>query len=278
MGCSSSRSDQLSIDTTTGKSTLGVTDVKPVAKKSWFGRNKEPEASTDAPLTVDTAQPSQPEENIPAVALTLVTGTTNKYTCSDGSEYEGDIKDGLRHGFGKYTHSGDIYEGEWWNGCPHGKGKYTFHNNESYEGDYTNGKRNGKGVYTYKDGTTYDGDYKNGVQEGKGVIKYKLSGHVYEGDFRDNMLDGQGKMMYSDGRVYSGELRRGKLHGLGVMKAANGSIIFQGQWEEGCSIPNTVVAGTPGDMSSATQAKGSASQTPQSEKKEDIFEIFYCKF
>ena len=283
MGSCGSRPEPLSIDTSTGESRIGVTNVQPVEKKSWFGRNKRAKPSTETPLEADAAQSLQPEENIPVVTLTLVPDTTNKYTCSDGSEYEGDVKNGLRSGYGVYTHSGDTYVGEWWNGCPHGKGKYTFQNNECYEGDYVNGQRHGKGVYTYKDGTVYDGDYVNGVQEGKGIIKYKLNGHVYEGDFKNNMLDGQGVMKYSDSRVYSGQLRQGLFHGLGVMKAADGSTIFQGQWEEGCSVPNAAAVGTAGATGSAgatntIQTKGAAGQTPQNERKEDIFEMFYCKF
>lgn len=280
MGCSGSKAEPLSIDTSTGQSTLGAGNGngsnKP-AKKSWFGRGKQTDnASADTTLTTDMSTPLQ-AENIPAVTLTLVAETSNKYLCSDGSEYEGDVKDGQRDGYGTYTHSGDAYVGEWKNGCPHGKGKYTFHNCESYEGDYVNGQRFGRGIYTYKDGTIYEGDYANGVQEGKGVIRYKVSGHVYEGDFRNNMLCGQGVMKYSDGRVYSGELRQGVFHGLGVMKAADGSIIFQGQWKDGCSVQNAT-AGIPGASTTTLQAKGTAGQTPQTEKKEDIFEMFYCKF
>ena len=35
------------------------------------------------------------------------------YKCPDGSTYEGEVKDGLRHGFGKYMVDDATYEGEW---------------------------------------------------------------------------------------------------------------------------------------------------------------------
>ena len=33
----------------------------------------------------------------------------------DGHMYEGELKDGLRHGYGKYTTPTDVWEGEWAN-------------------------------------------------------------------------------------------------------------------------------------------------------------------
>lgn len=51
-----------------------------------------------------------------------------KYLWVDGSFYEGDLFDGLRHGYGIYqTNNEDIkYEGEWANGLKEGKGKLTY--------------------------------------------------------------------------------------------------------------------------------------------------------
>jgi hypothetical protein len=42
---------------------------------------------------------------------------------SDGSKYEGDFKDNLRHGNGKFIDSyGNTYKGDWKNDLKHGKG------------------------------------------------------------------------------------------------------------------------------------------------------------
>lgn len=54
--------------------------------------------------------------------LSQLTGR-GKYTWPDGSQYEGDVQDGLRHGQGVFTAATkERYEGEWKNGLRHGFG------------------------------------------------------------------------------------------------------------------------------------------------------------
>ncbi len=44
----------------------------------------------------------------------------------DGSVYQGEFKDGMRHGKGKLTKmDGEVYEGDWVDGKKHGKGVLT---------------------------------------------------------------------------------------------------------------------------------------------------------
>ena len=43
------------------------------------------------------------------------------YKHADGSEYNGDWKDGKRHGYGIFKNKTHIYEGEWVEDAPHGK-------------------------------------------------------------------------------------------------------------------------------------------------------------
>ena len=57
--------------------------------------------------------------------------------------YEGERKDGFRHGHGKaYDENGKLrYEGEWQNGKPHGPGKHYFENGQlRYEGEWQDGQ------------------------------------------------------------------------------------------------------------------------------------------
>lgn len=53
-----------------------------------------------------------------------------RYEWPDGSWYEGDIALGVRHGFGKHATAGEdcVYEGEWKDGVKHGKGLMKFKN------------------------------------------------------------------------------------------------------------------------------------------------------
>ena len=83
------------------------------------------------------------------------------YTYTDGDIYEGEFKDGKRHGKGKYTFkNGDIYEGEFKNGAKHGKGKYTSANGTIYDGDWENGEKHGQGKCTSANGLIYKGEFK----------------------------------------------------------------------------------------------------------------------
>ena len=55
---------------------------------------------------------------------------------SDGGKYEGELKDGKRHGQGTYTYSdGGKYEGEFKNGERHGQGILTSPNGKKYFGE-----------------------------------------------------------------------------------------------------------------------------------------------
>ena len=66
------------------------------------------------------------------------------------SGYEGEMVDGLYHGYGKYIWpNGDIYVGQWNMGRKHGKGKYMLANGSIYDGNYVNDVNEGKGTFRY---------------------------------------------------------------------------------------------------------------------------------
>jgi hypothetical protein len=100
--------------------------------------------------------------------------------------------------------SSDKYEGETKDGKRHGKGKYTWVDGNVYEGDFLDGKRTGKGKYTWTDGGVYVGDFVNGDFNGKGKKTYS-NGNIYEGDWKDGKRHGNGKMIYSKGDIYDGK-------------------------------------------------------------------------
>lgn len=104
-------------------------------------------------------------------------------TWEDGSKYEGEWKNGERHGKGTFYYTnGDKYIGDWVRDVQHGKGIYYFQNGERYEGDYADGERTGKGIYVYPNGDKYVGQFKNGWQEGTGTFTWQ-NGAVYEGQW-----------------------------------------------------------------------------------------------
>ena len=94
--------------------------------------------------------------------------------------------------------SGDWYEGELKNGLRHGKGIYQYANGDHYEGGFSEGKFDGYGIITYKNtGNRFEGNYVKGSRQGKGTFYY-AGGTVVQGEWKDGKLV-YGKETYSDG-------------------------------------------------------------------------------
>ncbi|KAG2392479.1 hypothetical protein C9374_012731 [Naegleria lovaniensis] len=185
-----------------------------------------------------------------------------KITWDDGSIYEGEVKNGLRDGYGTYT-SGDLlskYEGYWKQGQRHGKGIMYYSADEKYEGNFTHNKRHGYGVMHYKSGNYYEGEWKENKRCGYGVMHWttdpleiyegewlndlpqgngkhtylQASGkkcNYYEGTFIEGKREGQGTFHYADGSSYTGEWFNNLKHGEGVFYYLNGSM-QKGVWKE----------------------------------------------
>ena len=75
----------------------------------------------------------------------------------DEYSYAGDFMIGKFEGRGilEFTadrYQGDHYQGEFKNGLKHGFGMYFFANGDKYVGEYQFGKREGKGTYSFSNG------------------------------------------------------------------------------------------------------------------------------
>lgn len=148
---------------------------------------------------------------------------------SNGIVYEGEMKNGLRHGKGTLRYAnGIVYEGDFVDGLPHGKGTLTFPNGDVYEGDFVQNERTGKGTLRFRNGNVYEGDFLDGKRHGKGVFRWK-EGKVYEGDFLHDQRTGKGMLRLPNGDVYEGDFLDGKRHGKGTIRYANG-IVFKGEF------------------------------------------------
>ncbi|XP_072036503.1 uncharacterized protein [Amphiura filiformis] len=144
--------------------------------------------------------------------------------------YEGDWKEGKKHGHGKLImNDGSYYEGEFINGEIEGHGfrKWATSGN-TYSGQFLNGELNGHGVMTYGDGSVYEGEFQNNRKQGRGVIK-DSTGAVYEGSFHNNMKHGEGSMTYSNGDRYVGDWIQDKRQGSGELTSLDGTV-YDGQW------------------------------------------------
>ena len=93
---------------------------------------------------------------------------------------------------------GTVYEGQMRNGVPHGFGKFVYPNGDTYEGEFKDNRRDGVG------------NRRDGV--GKYVV---ATGETYEGEFKDGKNDGFGKNVWPDGSTYKVSSKTARLMGLG---------------------------------------------------------------
>jgi len=131
--------------------------------------------------------------------------------------YEGNFKDGIKQGIGKYFYSnGDTYKGYWLDNLRNGFGILKYNNGDWFEGIFIKDIRNGIGIFYEKKGEeyyygewvndnkegiatiynphwNYIGAVKNGIRLGLGFLFYYQN--VYIGRFKDNMLDDEGTII-----------------------------------------------------------------------------------
>ncbi|XP_051980158.1 ankyrin repeat and MYND domain-containing protein 1-like isoform X2 [Xyrauchen texanus] len=83
----------------------------------------------------------------------------------DGSKYEGEFKNNLKHGSGVFT---------WANGedYRHGKGTYSWPNGSKFTGKFYLNRKEGYGIQVFSDGATFKGLYHADERFGPGVLKY----------------------------------------------------------------------------------------------------------
>ncbi|KAJ8604795.1 hypothetical protein CTAYLR_001068 [Chrysophaeum taylorii] len=170
---------------------------------------------------------------------------------SGQGRYEGEFRDGQRHGDGKIMYgdgsrfegsfeanekktgimtfaSGTVYEGEWRLQAPHGRGVIRYASGAKFIGTFENGKKHGTGVFESTDGSTYEGSWVEDAVTGTGRMAYG-DGRVYEGEWRDGVRDGTGKCSYPNESVYDGGWSNDERVGYGEMFHADGSV-YKGEW------------------------------------------------
>ncbi|XP_032639447.1 MORN repeat-containing protein 1 isoform X2 [Chelonoidis abingdonii] len=145
-------------------------------------------------------------------------------------QYEGEWKQGRKHGHGKLLFKdGSYYEGEFVDGEIMGNGlRYWASTGNTYSGQFVSGELHGHGVMQYKDGGKYEGEFSYGMREGHGLLVDK-DGQTYQGTFYNNKKHGGGKMTFKNGDKYEGDWILDQQQGHGVLHCADGTI-YEGQW------------------------------------------------
>lgn len=141
---------------------------------------------------------------------------------SNGDKYEGEFKNGLRHGHGVLIEckGSRRYEGQWVLSQKEGKGTETFANGDKYVGDFSADVYNGQGELRTKGGV-YTGHFKDGLRDGIGLMQFK-SNCRYEGHWQRGRFHGRGLYIWSDGRKYEGNWENGERNGMGILTLTNG--------------------------------------------------------
>ena len=79
---------------------------------------------------------------VPSTTNTATANTNATTTDTLGSRYEGDFKENMRNGFGKYIlPNNSVYTGMWREGMMNGRGVFIWPDHSSYEGEWKDGKR-----------------------------------------------------------------------------------------------------------------------------------------
>ncbi|HMV43514.1 MAG TPA: protein kinase [Leptospiraceae bacterium] len=166
------------------------------------------------------------------------------------NEYEGEFKEGKKHGYGKYfIYSMQAkYEGNFINDLYDGTGTLINFNddelkdfNSSYVGEFKANRPDGRGTYSFKNGSYFMAEFEDGKPKHDSITFITKEKSIYKGKFKDNegtiLPDGKGILIFSDNRVYIGEFQNGEIHGTGMIILPNHKVL-NGRAENGRFSPD----------------------------------------
>ncbi len=166
----------------------------------------------------------------------------------DGSYYDGQMKEGIKHGTGCFVAAdGSEYRGGYSDGRPHGEGTYCYPDGRKKKVFYENGRLVGSRFISHdtdENGCVfgefellgrYSGWFKGSkikgfVPHGRGIMRYS-NGSVFSGQWENGKMHGNGSVRWEDGSMYSGQWVHGKRTGYGIYTWPNGES-YVGEWKE----------------------------------------------
>lgn len=177
-----------------------------------------------------------------------------KVTYDNGNTYEGEFNDEkMKHGSGKFTwfdvneeeetYVKATYDGQYKDGKRHGEGRMTFSNGDSYYGQWIEGKMHGIGTYKYNGGDIYSGSYVAGAKDGKGIYEFgdesRLDGVWDQGSFMT------GQWHFKNAGSYTGTFENGQPKGPGkfAFVTQHGIVTQEGEYK----VPETTGDPPPED-------------------------------
>lgn len=192
-------------------------------------------------------------------------------TFPDGSTYKGGIKRGSEYqifdGHGRRAFpNGEVYEGEYKDGQRHGRGRYAYADGQVYDGYFRNNVKEGHGILWDAAGY-YDGEWKGG-NKSKGKMTFK-DGSWFDGEWVNDSPEGWGMVREASGIIYEGGMKRGRYEGTGRMTLVDGTI-YEGIWIDGITdnMLGTITPPPGNKKSKRRRSKGkSATLSPPPSKK-----------
>ena len=172
-------------------------------------------------------------ENLFYLSQYIITDKSVTLFLEDGNIYFGNLKYGSFDGSGTLSSSDNkyLYNGEWKDGLKHGNGQLiteTIKYSGKFDNDLFSGSR---GILCDQKGNIYEGDFLNGKFEGYG--HYKMSnGNNYIGEFKNGLFDGKGQLTDKNGNVFDGNFSKGKKDGLCLIITNKGEKI-EGKYKNG---------------------------------------------
>ncbi|KDO22090.1 hypothetical protein SPRG_12076 [Saprolegnia parasitica CBS 223.65] len=185
-------------------------------------RNGQP-TTGDAPVYVEI---SLTEDNATCTQDDAPTSAPTTITYPNGDTYAGGLRQGKRHGRGKYISkaSQHTYDGMWDMDRRHGHGVLTSGAHDFvYDGAWVHDTRTGLGKCILRGVETYTGAWHANAFHGTGTYT-TADGAVYSGEFEHGLKHGVGTLRSADGSTYQGEFAKGQKHGLGTLTYANGDL------------------------------------------------------
>jgi hypothetical protein len=208
---------------------VAVTEPRPSAVKAPDPKPDIVAVATPTVATQPAAAPApKPKDEQPGKEIAP---GVREVTYSDGSIYRGAMRGIQLHGKGEYTSKAFRYQGEFKDGLKQGDGKYEWDSGLRYEGEFDADRPNGKGKFLFPNGDTYEGDVKAGVVAGRGIYVTKAGDRI-EGSFADGRANGSGIYRFASGDRYEGEMVAGEPRGKGRYYTKSGDRI-EGQFVAG---------------------------------------------
>lgn len=150
---------------------------------------------------------------------------------AEGYQIEGFFKEGKVDGFAKFRNEHIVFEGQWLNSAPEGTGKEILYGVYEYEGNFNQGRKSGQGIMRMAGKGCYQGQFKDNLFHGEGKFAWE-NGRKFEGTWVSNKMHGKGKTTWPDGRKYLGKYANNNKDGFGHFWWADGREYY-GYWKNG---------------------------------------------